>query len=155
MSRASELNRLFMWSLDYRDGNKDRNHINGMEHALRVATLAKRHAPNDEELIFAALVHDLARPLSDPFHGEVIAEICRDLVREELYWVLRTHGEYQADYIHETDFVDETTPWHRTAVALCAWEIASFERNWDDRFPRLMEPFEAYVLINRVCGNRP
>lgn len=136
-------------SQTYRDPNEDRKHITGMDHALRVATLAERHGAR-MEMVFAGLVHDLARPLSDIFHGEVIAEITRDLVSQVTYDVLRTHGEYQAAYIHGYR-PDEDTPWHKDSKALCAWEIGSFNKEWD--LP-LMDIFKARQIIWNVCGTR-
>lgn len=149
MSRAGELVRLLYMSADYVDGNEDRNHISGLEHALRVAWLARRHT-GDKEVTFAGLVHDLARPLSDPFHGEVIAEMVRDLVNHNVYKLLQTHGDYQSNYIHGT-FVDESTPWHEMSKAFCAWEIGSFTKNWLG--PEMSIDF-GVSLINQVCGDR-
>lgn len=149
MSRAAELSRLLYMSADSVDGNEDRNHITGLEHALRVATLAKRHNPAWEN-VFVGLVHDLARPLSDIYHGEVIAEIVRDLVSRKSYDVLRTHGQYQEWHIHGAK-LDSSVPWHREGKALCAWEVASFAKDWAYQ---TMDLGEALFVINLVCGDR-
>src|SRR6185503_1820396 len=94
-----------------------------------VATLARRHDPMDVEMQFVALVHDLARPLSDIYHGEVMAEIVRDMVWHNRYKVLQRHGDYQANvmYGHE---LDRSVPWDSDASKLCAWEFASFSKSW-------------------------
>lgn len=136
-------------SADSIDGNEDRCHITGLDHALRVATLAKRHRQLPE-VTFMALVHDLARPLSDPYHGEVIAEVVRDIVSEINYNVLRTHGEYQSAYIHGHE-VDESVPWHNMAKSLCAWEVGSFAQDWS--IPT-MTIEEAIKLIEDMVGDR-
>ena len=133
------------------DGNEDRNHITGLEHALRVATLAYRHDPFSE-MVFVGLVHDLARPLSDPFHGEVMAEIVRDMVSDVSYNVLRTHGLYQEAHIHGTE-LDTTTAWHTDGLTLCAWEIASFRKPWNFPFTT-MSVDDAISIINDVCKGR-
>lgn len=151
MTRANELVRLLTISSDFVDGNANRNHINGRVHALRVATLARRHDPDDIDAIFSALVHDLARPLSDPFHGEVIAEIVRDLVSHNWYRALQKHGDYQSDYIHGTYTVNESLPWHEHGKKLCAWEIRSFAKDWSIV---TMTYSEAIELIQQVCGDR-
>jgi hypothetical protein len=152
MTRASELTRLLSISANYFDCNEERKHINGQQHALRVASLATRHDPSDAEMIFTALVHDLGKPLSEPHHGEVIAEIVRDLVSEKRYQVLRTHAHYQAVHAFDVDYdLDLNAPWHEDAMKMCAWEIASFEK----RNLRLMEFSEAIWYINMFCGDRP
>jgi predicted HD phosphohydrolase len=153
MARADELIRLLYLSAETSDGNPDRSHITNLEHNLRVATLARRHASEDTELIFMALVHDLARPLSDPYHGEVIAEIVRDMVGYENYHVLRTHGQYQAELIHGSEVSPTLSgvSWHRAAQRLCAWEVASFDKNWS--LPT-MTLDEAEEIIQAICKGR-
>lgn len=150
MARADELKRLLLMSAGTSDGNPDRSHITNLEHNLRVATLARRFSGGDTELTFMALIHDLARPLSDPYHGEVIAEIVRDMVSDITYNILRTHGQYQASVIHGTP-VDETTTWHKYAMWLCGWEITSFKHSWD--IPT-MTIDEAYDVIDAICQGR-
>lgn len=127
MTRAGEVIRLLALSAEYIDPNEGRSHITGLEHALRCACLMSR---NSEELGFIGLVHDLARPLSDVFHGEVMAEIVRDRVSTDGYHVLRTHGEYQAALAHKHDFpfVYRFEPWNRDAKVFAAAEVRSFRR---------------------------
>lgn len=123
MSRAAEIVRLLDLAADYRDPNADRRHITGQQHALRCAALMARYT---DELAFVGLVHDLARPLSDPHHGEVIAEIVRDRVSLGAYDVLRTHGEYQAALTHGHAFPSRHDDWSRTARLFAAAEVHSF-----------------------------
>lgn len=150
MSKANELIRLLLMSADYYDPNEDRLHISGLEHSIRVASLAKRHgAP--EEMQFAGLVHDIARPLSDIYHGEVIAEIVRDVVSEDTYWILRTHGEFQDAYIHHKPIPHLEKRWSSGSIRLCAWEVGSFTKNW---MTTKIDLFEATSLIQNVCGER-
>lgn len=150
MTRASELTRLLSISANFRDG-EERGHINGQQHGLRVAALAKRYDSTDDEMIFTALVHDLARPLNDVFHGEVIAEMVRDLISEDRYQVLRTHGLYQAAYAFEMDFeLDTTAPYHKDAMHLYGWELASFAE-WNRS---AMDLSEAIWYIEKFCGDR-
>jgi hypothetical protein len=153
MARAEELTRLLYLSAETSDGNPDRSHITNLEHNLRVATLARRHDPENNELIFMALVHDLARPLTDAFHGEAIAEIVRDMVSDETYHVLRTHGEYQAEVVHGSEVSPTLSgvPWHRAAQRLCAWEVGSFNKDWDIA---TMTIDEAIEVIEKICQGR-
>lgn len=164
MSRAEELVRLLDLAPQFIDPNPERSHIDGLEHNLRVATLARRWATGVnwdprygsdmiDQVTFMGLVHDLARPLSDPFHGEVIAEIVRDMVPEAHYHVLRTHGLYQAWIMHgEPVGIDFSVSWHRLAQALSAWEVASFATDFQPR--PIMRKTEAVTLIYKICDGR-
>lgn len=127
--RVTELIRLLHNSAAYTDQTKGRNGITGQQHALRCAALAGRHAadPCGEEALLG-LVHDLARPLNDVHHGEIIAEIVRDRVSAEAYQVLRTHGSYQTAIVHGTGFPIQ--PWSARARTLAAQELASFSTNY-------------------------
>lgn len=137
-------------SEEYRDGNLERNHISGQEHALRVAAYAQRHMPDNDEAIFSALVHDLARPLSDIYHGEVIAEIVRDIVSKRWYNVLRTHGEYQSNYLNRTP-LESDTPWYPEGRMMCAWEVGSFKIPYEG--PE-MSYVTAVALISEFCKGK-
>ena len=152
MARADELIRLLYMSAATSDGNPDRCHITNLEHNLRVATLAKRHVPDEDEIIFMALVHDFARPLNDVFHGEVIAEMVRDMVSPRVYHVLRTHGAYQSWKIHgEPVDIDFAAPHHALAMKLCGWEFGSFSKDWN---LTTMSIDEAEEVIHKICKGR-
>lgn len=149
MTRAHELCRLLYMSAEYVDPNQIRSHISGLEHALRVATMAKRY-DSEPTMVFIALVHDLARPLSDIYHGEVMAEIVRDMVDEKYYHVLRTHGQYQ-DWLLNGTKLDSTTPWYQDGMRLASWEMASFDVDWSLRTIYLEE---GIWIIQNFCGDR-
>lgn len=119
--RIQEVMRLLMMSKDYVDPNPGRDHINGLEHALRCAGLG---ANQDQETSFIGLVHDLARPLSEVHHGEVMAEIVRDRISERGYNILRTHGEYQSAIMHGYDLPAHS--WQRDAMRFAGYEMRSF-----------------------------
>ncbi len=147
MSRLAEVVRLLRLSARYTDPNPGRDHISGLTHALRVGALGLRVS---DELGLVGLVHDLARPLSEVGHGEVVAEIVRDRVSEHAYQLLRTHGAYQAALIHDTPVPDE--PWtskFRAAVQLAAFETASFAVGYAR--PEL-DVDQAHALLERWLG---
>jgi len=124
-SRSAHVTALLRESAAYRDPNQGRRHITGQLHALRVGGIL--HALHGDEAGLVGLVHDLARPLNDVHHGEVIAEIVRDRVSEAAYLTLRHHGEFQSAVIHGTpppsaDALD---------IALCDAELLSFHQPYD------------------------
>lgn len=152
MTRASELTRLLSISANYYVCDKDGTSFNGQDHSLRLATLAKRHDPSDAEMVFTSLVHDLARPLSDQYHGEVMAEIVRDLVSEKRYQVLRTHGHYLAVIAFRIDYdLDPNAPWHADALKLCGWEVSACDST--QKF-HAMDFAEAVWYIDKFCGDK-
>lgn len=123
MNRVDIMLGLLHASGGYRDGNPGRDHITGQEHALRCAALGEQVSG---ELGFIGLVHDLGRPLSEEWHGEVMAEIVRDRVSADAYHVLRTHGEFQTALNHGLPWPYEDAPWYRTARRFVGIEVRSF-----------------------------
>lgn len=117
--RSDEGIRLLHLSAAYRDPNPGRDHITGLDHALRVAWLGSRVS---DEMAFIGLVHDLARPLNDVRHGEVIAEVVQDRVSPAAYLALRDHGAHQSAIMHGTPAPNRD----RMAVQLAAFEVRSF-----------------------------
>lgn len=101
--RVREMRRLLKLAAFYRDPNEDRSHITGLKHALRVGGQLEQYS---DEYAFVGLVHDLARPLSDVFHGEVMAEMVRDRVSAVSYMVLRDHGQFQDAIVHDRRYED-------------------------------------------------
>jgi hypothetical protein len=124
--RADEMIRLLGMADDYTDPNPGRDHITGLDHACRVAGLLELRQAHHSQLPFAGLIHDLARPLNDVHHREMVAEMVKDRVDPTIYWILRTHGEYQDALIHGH-------PWPHTeadtklALLFAACEAMSFD----------------------------
>lgn len=133
--RARHLVTLLGMADDYTDPNPGRNHITGLDHACRMAGLCEQRQAHHPQLPFAALIHDLARPLNDVHHGEVIAEIVRDRVDPAIYEVLRTHGEYQDALMHGRPW-PEHPEIQKLAIMFAACEAMSFDPELtDDRLP--------------------
>lgn len=142
------MKRLFRLSACYVDQTPGRDGITGMQHALRTAGLARDYGFH-EDSAFVGLCHDLARPLNDVHHGEVIAEMVRDRVSEDAYHILRTHGEFQSAVVHNTDWPHQEQPWFKTAQQLAAFEVRSFNVDYDG--PTL-SAVEAVELLEAYLG---
>ena len=65
-----------------------------LTHCLQTATLAEQ-AGADEEIIFAALMHDVGKAISVPNHPAISAEMIRPYVRGEVYEMIRVHQDFQ------------------------------------------------------------
>jgi hypothetical protein len=147
--RLAEMVRLFQHSVRYVDATEGRSGINGQQHALRCAALGRDRGAHPE-MAFIGLVHDLARPLNDVHHGEVIAEMVRDRVTEPAYHILRSHGEFQSAFVHSTPLpYQDQSVWYNEARLLMAFEAYSFS---DKYAGPEMAKAEAIVLIRTYLG---
>jgi len=65
--------------------------VSRLQHSLQAATRAERDGA-DEEMIAAALLHDVGDDLAPYNHAAMAAEILRPYVREEVAWIVAQHG---------------------------------------------------------------
>jgi predicted HD phosphohydrolase len=74
--------------------------VDQLTHCLQTATLAER-AGADDEVVVAALCHDIGKAVSVPNHPRIAAEILRPYVREEVRWMIEVHQDFQGrHYFH-------------------------------------------------------
>jgi len=71
--------------------------ISRLEHSLQSATKALK-AGQDEEMIVAALLHDIGDELAPMNHSEYAAAILKPYVSEKTHWIVERHGEFQTFY---------------------------------------------------------
>ena len=71
--------------------------VSRLEHSLQSATRAL-HAGESEEIIVAALLHDIGDELAPMNHSEYAASILKPYVSEKTHWIVEKHGEFQAYY---------------------------------------------------------
>ena len=71
--------------------------ISRLQHSLQSATHAHR-AGESEELVIAALLHDIGDELAPNSHSEMAAAILRPYVSEKTYWIIKHHGLFQMVY---------------------------------------------------------
>jgi predicted HD phosphohydrolase len=72
--------------------------VNQLDHALQTATRAER-AGADEEVVVAALFHDVGKLTGDDNHDAVAGEILRAYVRDDVYQAVLHHQDFTARYI--------------------------------------------------------
>ncbi len=72
--------------------------VNDRDHAVQVATRARRSGA-DDEVVVAALFHDSAKAIDAHRHGEIIATMLAPHVRQDVVWMLRQHQDYTATEI--------------------------------------------------------
>lgn len=131
--------------------------VSRLGHSLQTATRALRDEA-DEELIVAALLHDIGDELAPYNHTEIAAGILRPYVRPEVTWIVEQHGLFQNYYYvhfrggdrHARDqFLGH--PWYDACKSFCAdWDQCSF----DPGYPTL--PLEAFEpLVQRIFSRQP
>ena len=99
--------------------------ISRLEHCLQSATRAHR-AGESEQMVAAALLHDIGDELATYSHSEMAAAILRPFVSEEIYWVVKHHGVFQMYYYAHHCGGDRNTrdqyqdhPFYDSAVRFC------------------------------------
>ena len=71
--------------------------ISRLEHSLQSATRANKNKES-EEMVVAALLHDIGDELAPMNHSEYAAAILKPYVSEKTHWIIEKHGEFQMYY---------------------------------------------------------
>ena len=71
--------------------------VSRLEHSLQTATRAL-NAKAEDEMIVAALLHDIGDDLAPMNHSQYAASIIRPYVSEKTYWIILHHGLFQTYY---------------------------------------------------------
>ena len=71
--------------------------VSRLEHSLQSATRAYRKGES-EEMVVAALLHDIGDELAPMNHSEYAATILKPYVSEKTHWIIEKHGEFQMFY---------------------------------------------------------
>lgn len=130
--------------------------VSRLDHSLQAATRALRDGA-DDELVVAALIHDVGDDLAPYNHGEIAAGILRPYVRPEVTWIIEQHGLFQSYYYAHhlggnrdgrEKFRDHR--WYQACKDFCAnWDQCSF----DPDYP--WEPIAAFEALVRRIFTRP
>jgi predicted HD phosphohydrolase len=105
-----------------------------LTHALQTATLAER-AGADDEVVVAALCHDIGKAVSVPNHPRIAAEILRPYVRDEVYKMILVHQDFQGRHYYEHFGADpDAREQHRGTLSADEFALAErFADEWDQR----------------------
>ena len=111
--------------------------LSRLEHSLQAATRAFKDGA-DDELIVAALIHDVGDELAPYNHAEVAAGILRPYVRPEVTWIVEQHGLFQSYYYAHHSGGDRngrdrfrSHPWFQACMDFCAnWDQCSFDPDY-------------------------
>ncbi|MBD2102867.1 HD domain-containing protein [Leptolyngbya sp. FACHB-261] len=105
--------------------------VNQLEHSLQTATRAER-AGASEEMVLAALCHDIGKAISVPNHAAISAEILRPYVSQEVYWVIKNHRDFQGRFYYQ--YLGQDPEAYRKHEGHPAFDLAmQFAGEWDQR----------------------
>jgi predicted HD phosphohydrolase len=105
-----------------------------LTHCLQTATMAERSGA-DDEIVFAALLHDVGKAISVPNHPAIAAEIIRPYVNPDVYEMIRVHQDFQGRhyYAHFGGNPDAREN-HREALTPSQWALSeTFADEWDQK----------------------
>jgi predicted HD phosphohydrolase len=130
--------------------------VTRLQHSLQAATRALREGA-DDELIVAALIHDVGDELAPYNHAEMAAGILRPYVRPEVTWIVEQHGLFQTYYYAHHSGRDRNArekfrdhPWYQACEDFCAnWDQCSFDPGYAS------EPLSRFEPILREIFSRP
>jgi predicted HD phosphohydrolase len=126
--------------------------IDQLQHGLQTATRAYRDGAS-EELVVAALCHDIGKTISVENHPAIGAEILRPYVSPETYQIIRTHQDFQGRHYYALMGMDPEArrqyvdaPWYELATRFTdEWDQTAFDPNYDTLPLSFFQP-----MIDRV-----
>jgi len=126
--------------------------IDQLQHGLQTATRAVKDGAS-EELIVAALCHDIGKVISVENHPAISAEILKPYVSDETYEIVRTHQDFQGRHYYALMGKDPderrkyaTQPWFDLACKFTdEWDQASFDPDYETPGLDYFEP-----MIERI-----
>ena len=131
--------------------------VDRYEHSLQSATRALRDGA-DEEMVVAALLHDVGDVVAPDNHSAVAAALLRPYVSERTHWVILHHGLFQGYYywhhLGEDRNARDRYRGHEHFEA-CAdfcerWDQTSFDPDYDSLPLATFEP-----MVRRLFAREP
>jgi len=131
--------------------------ITRLEHSLQTATRAFNDKAN-EEMVIAALLHDIGDELAPLNHSEYAASVLKPFVSEKTHWIIEKHGEFQMYYYahhlggdrnQRNKYKDHK--YYDDTLNFCEkWDQKSFDPNFKSLNLKDFEP-----LIRKIFSRKP
>ena len=131
--------------------------INRLEHSLQTATRALNDKA-DDEMIVAALLHDIGDELAPLNHSEYAAALLKPYVSEKTCWIVEKHGEFQMYYYahhiggnrNQRDRY-KGHKYYQDTINFCEnWDQKSFDPNFKSLPLKEFEP-----LVKKIFSRKP
>jgi predicted HD phosphohydrolase len=130
--------------------------VSRLTHSLQSATRAERDGA-DDELVLAALLHDIGDVLAPHNHSEVATAILRPFVRPEVTWIVEKHGLFQLYYYGHHVGLNQNArevlrghKWFDACADFCErWDQSCFDPDYPTK------PLEHFAPLVRSVLGRP
>ena len=131
--------------------------ITRLEHSLQTATRALKDRAS-EEMIVAALLHDIGDELAPLNHAEYAATVLKPYVSEKTRWIVEKHGEFQTYYYVHHLGGDRNQrekykghKYYQDAINFCEnWDQKSFDPSFRSLTLKDFDP-----LIRKIFERKP
>ena len=131
--------------------------VTRLEHSLQTATRALNDKA-DEEMIVAALFHDIGDELAPLNHSEYAGTVLKPYINEKTHWIIEKHGEFQMYYYaHHLDGNRNQRDkykghkYYKDTVNFCEnWDQKSFDPNFRSMSLKEFEPF-----VKKIFSRKP
>jgi predicted HD phosphohydrolase len=133
------------------------NLIDRYQHSLQTATRAER-AGEPEEVVVAALLHDIGDSLAPDNHADLGADVLRPYVSRHVYWMLKHHAIFQGYYFwdkvgrnkDERERYRDHPAFEMTERFCGEYDQTSFDPDYDTLPMSHFEP-----LVQRIFAREP
>ncbi len=130
--------------------------VSRLEHSLQTATRALNDKAEDE-MIVAALLHDIGDELAPLNHSEYAAAVLKPYVSEKTHWIVEKHGEFQmyyyAHHLGGNRNQREKYKGHKyyqDTIDFCEnWDQKSFDPNFKSLTLKSFEPLVKKLFIRK------
>ena len=131
--------------------------ITRLEHSLQTATRALNDKA-DDEMVVAALLHDIGDELAPLNHSEYAAAVIKPYVSEKTHWIIEKHGEFQMYYYahHLNSNRNQRDKYkghkfYKDTLNFCEnWDQKSFDPNFKSLNIKDFEPY-----IKKIFSRTP
>jgi len=122
--------------------------VSRLEHSLQTATRALNDKA-DDEMIVAALLHDIGDELAPLNHAEYAAAVLKPYVSEKTHWIIEKHGIFQMYYYahhfggnkNERDKYKDHKYFKNTIDFCEKWDQNSFDPNYKSLTLKDFQPY--------------
>jgi len=134
--------------------------ISRLEHSLQTATRALNDKA-DDEMIVAALLHDIGDELAPLNHAEYAAAVLKPYVSEKTHWIVEKHGIFQMYYYahhlggnkNERDKYKDHQYFKDTLDFCEKWDQNSFDPNYKSLTLKDFHPYLRKIFSRTPYSN--
>jgi len=131
--------------------------VTRLEHSLQAASRAKRDGA-EEEMVVAALLHDIGDEIAPLNHSELAASVLKPFVSEKTRWIVEKHGLFQTYYYNHYYNKDRNLrdkylghKYYEDTINFChKWDQPSFDPNYETI------PLKDFIpIVGRIFSREP